>query len=198
MTTEQAMEVLGCHRNSLYYYRDKGWIRYSKRPNGRVDWFEEDVYKMAGKTVDPGPSKAAIYVRVPNPSMKSHMAKQKEKLRRYCDTIPLPIDNIYEDYGAGTDFSEEGRPGLHELIKAVIRHELHTVVIDSYCRIAPFYWEFIDTFFKYHGVRVISFYRALEDPVYKKELVGSLTGLLADIGLNSLTELAVAARQQDE
>jgi predicted site-specific integrase-resolvase len=51
MKAKDALKTLGVTRQTLYNYAKDGTIKTSKNDKGRIDYNDEDVYRMSIKTI---------------------------------------------------------------------------------------------------------------------------------------------------
>jgi len=200
MTSKQAVELIGCSYKTLERYRNRGILRCNKVATGRVYWFDEDIYALIGKRIVKKNREVAIYCRVSGHDEKAEeqMREQKERLRRYCEKMGIAVHRMYEDYGVASDLSESNRPAFHQLFQAILRKEISSVVVDTKCRLIPFYWAVLETFFRYHGVKVVVFNNVFDNPLYRKELGAEFTNLLVETKVSSLAELSDNTGKYDE
>lgn len=190
MTTKQALDLIGCTKPTLFGYRRKGLLRSSKGAGGRLYWYDEDVYALIGKRVNKGIRKTVAYFRVNFRRDKKALAEQIKRVKAFCQSSGISIDDKYADYGRGTDYSTRGRPELHRLLEDVYKKKISTIVIDHKSRLTSFQWGIMEMFFRYSGVQVIVINQVWDDEQYQKEIKEDLTELLMQIKISSLSELA--------
>jgi len=199
MTYKEAMDVLGVSYTTLKRYVKRGLIRVYKYQmpgmSGKNNYFDEDVYALLGHKWTKN-NWIVGYVRVAGAGSKhdAKLAEQKELMRKFCTARGIQLEKIYEDRGASTEFSRNGRPSLHEMLKEVIQGRIQAVVVDRHdriSRVAPEIWEIM---FKYHSCDLVVMNPALEDPYYQEEQSKDLSVLIERARLERSGELGKGTR----
>lgn len=99
MITQDACNFLGCSSKKLNLAYDRGELRKSKLPDGRVNWDEGDLRRMAGHRVDR--QFVVAYARV-DPRLdhrqfgttEHRLQEQKDRLTAYCKQREFPADVV--------------------------------------------------------------------------------------------------------
>jgi predicted site-specific integrase-resolvase len=199
MTTKEAMELIGCKsRRTLYNYREKGVLRSGKSPRGHLYWFDEDVYALIGKRINKGERKIVAYFRVSQRRYKKELQDQIARVKKFCQSSGISVDDTYADYGKGTDYSTKGRPEFHRLLEDLFKKKISTIIVDHKSRLTTFQWGIIETLCRYHGVEVQVINQIWEDDHYLKEVRDDLTELLVQLKVGSLAELADKTGEYDK
>lgn len=175
----EAIEVIGCSYNTLRNYVKRGYIRYTKMPNGKRMYWDEDVYAMVGKRL-PKTSDSVIYARVNKSTTESRkkMQLQQKTCLDWATARGIKIKKVYEDWAPSTGFGIKQRPAFHELIQDVIQKKVGAVIIETSCRLARIGFEIFDELFRYYGVEILIINEVIEDPYYTAEQTEDLTELI--------------------
>ena len=184
MTRKQAIDVIGCHTSTIKRYVERGWIRVTKLPNGRWNYYEDDVYKMVGKRLS-REHWTVLYSRVDSTSMKNKqkMEEQKRLAYQWSAKRGLTFDKVYEDWRPASDYN---RPGLLQLIEDILKKRVDNVVVETRCRLTRFAFGIFEMLFRYHGVALIVMNKHITDPHYQSEQAADITRILQNAGVERL------------
>ncbi len=184
------MATLQCSYNACRKWRNEGKLRTTKMPNGKVMYWDDDVYALLGKKIQKE-NWSVAYCRVPGTTESDRrlMLRQQQLIREWCAKRGVSLEKLYDDWCPSTDFSMDGRPGLHELIQDVIKKKISVIVVETPDRLARVGWEIFPSWFKYYGVEVIVINSAIVVPEYQQEQERDLTNLLLKAGVDRLDKL---------
>ena len=190
MFVKETMRILGKSYSTVRRWADQGRIRTTKLDNGRVMYWDEDVYRMVGKRVS-RESLVAVYARVAGTGEKDRvlMAEQLGLVHSWCASRGVSVDRIYEDWARATDYSLEGRPGLHMLLQDIIQRRIAAVVVETPDRLARIGRELIEEICAYYGINIVYVNKAIKRPEYLAEQERDLTHLLKLAKVDRLEEL---------
>ena len=105
MKSKQALSLLEVHRRTLSRYVGSGKIRAIRLPNGTLNYNEDDVYKLSGK------SKVrmnVIYARVSTDKQKQDLQNQIDTIERFMNSKGIKVDKIYKDIKTGMHLDRNG------------------------------------------------------------------------------------------
>jgi len=181
MTRKQALEVIGCHPTTLKRYIDKAYIRVTKLPNGRYNYYEDDVYKMVGRRLH-REHWTVLYSRVDTRSQRNQdkMKEQQRLAYQWAAKRGLHFEKCYEDWCPASEYN---RPGLMQLIEDILKKRVDNVVIETRCRLTRFAFGVFDMLFRYHGVALIVMNNWITDPHYQEEQSADLARVMKQAGL---------------
>ena len=131
-------------RPTLCRYVREGKIRAVKINRTKLDYNEEDVFKLAGIE---NRAKGVIYARVSTPKQKSSLQNQIDTLLQYANSNGIQIDKIYKDVASGLNFD---RGEFQSLLSDVIQYKVKTVFItnkDRFSRISFNMWKELFSYF---------------------------------------------------
>ena len=184
MTKKQALQTIGCHSSTLKRYVQKGHVRVTKLPNGRYNYYEDDVYKMVGKRLH-REHWTVLYSRVDSRSQKNQVKMQQQQSLAYqwAAKRGLSFDKIYEDWKPASDYN---RPALLQLIEDILKKRVDNVVIETRCRLTRFAFGIFEMLFRYHGVALIVMNQWITDQHYQEEQSSDLARVMKQAGLERL------------
>lgn len=189
MTKSEALDVLGCSYSTLKRYAKSGKIRVYKYEmfgkRGKNNYWDEDVYTMVGKKITKD-HWIVGYVRVGKRFKEdfAQLQSQKNLMRHFCTKRGIALEKVYEDIGAGTDHSQNGRPHFHQLLRDIMAGKVDAIVVDTKCRLTRVAYELFAELCKYHGTDIVIMNPVLTDPYYLEEQSNDLTKLISDAGLD--------------
>ena len=190
MYVKEVMSTLQCSYNACRKWRNEGRLRTTKMPNGRVMYWDDDVWALLGKKlVKENWSVAYCRVNGTSESSRRLMLQQQQSVRAWCLQRGISLDKLYDDWAPATDFSLDSRPGLHELIQDVIKKRVSLIIVETPDRLARVGWELFPAWFKYYGVEVVVIDQAISIPEYRQEQEQDLANLLLKAGVSRLDQL---------
>jgi predicted site-specific integrase-resolvase len=194
MWVKEVMSTLQCSYNACRKWRDEGKLRTTKMPNGKVMYWDDDVYALMGKKIQKE-NWTVAYCRVAGTteSDRKLMLQQQQLIRNWCLQRGVSLEKLYDDWAPATDFSLDWRPGLHDLIQDVIKKKISVIIVETPDRLARVGWEIFPAWFKYYGVEVIVINSAITVPEYQLEQEKDLTNLLLKAGVDRLDKLGADA-----
>lgn len=190
MWVKEVMSTLQCSYNACRKWRNEGKLRTTKMPNGKVMYWDDDVYALMGKKVQKE-NWTVAYCRVAGTTESDRrlMLRQQQLVRDWCAKRGISLEKLYDDWAPATDFSLDWRPGLHELIQDVIKKKVSVIIVETPDRLARVGWEIFPAWFKYYGVEVIVINSAIAVPEYQQEQEKDLANLLLKAGVDRLDKL---------
>ena len=144
MKVKDVLKLLKVTRPTLCRYVKEGKIRAIKINRTKLDYNEEDVFKLAGIE---NRAKGVIYARVSTEEQKSSLQSQIDTLLQYANSNGVQIDKIYKDVASGLNFD---RGEFQSLLSDVIQYKVKTVFItnkDRFSRISFNMWKELFSYF---------------------------------------------------
>ena len=190
MYVKEVMTTLQCSYNACRKWRNEGKLRTTKMPNGKVMYWDDDVYALMGKKIQKE-NWTVAYCRVAGTteSDRELMQRQQQLVRQWSAQRGISLDKLYDDWCPATDFSMDWRPGLHDLIQDVIKKKVSVIIVETTDRLARVGWELFPAWFQYYGVEVVVINSAITVPEYRLEQEKDLTNLLLKAGVDRLDRL---------
>ena len=150
MKAKEVLKLLRITRPTLYRYRDQGFIKADKLPNGYYDYNEEDVYNWFNKGVK---RKTYLYARVSTPKQKKDLENQVELLKQWSFSNGYQISGVYSDVASGISF--EKRKQFFEMLDEIINYRVEKVIIAYKDRLSRVGFELFYYLFKKFGVEIV-------------------------------------------
>ena len=144
MKGKDVLKLLKVTRPTLCRYVKEGRIRAIKINRTKLDYNEDDVFKLAGVE---NRAKGVIYARVSNEEQKSDLQNQIDTLLQYANSSGSQIDKIYKDVASGLNFD---RKEFQSLLSDVIQYKVKTVFItnkDRFSRVSFNMWKELFSYF---------------------------------------------------
>ena len=144
MKGKDVLKLLKVTRPTLCRYVKEGKIRAIKINRTKLDYNEEDVFKLAGVE---NRAKGVIYARVSTNKQKSSLQNQIDTLLQYANSNGVQVDKIYKDVASGLNFD---RGEFQSLLSDVIQYKVKTVFItnkDRFSRISFNMWKELFSYF---------------------------------------------------
>jgi len=151
MKANEVLRILGITRQTLTRYVKEGKIRVKQLHNGRYDYNEEDVWKLAGKSKDERYN--IIYARVSTRTQKSSLENQVKICEEFCNANGLVVHKIIKDIGSGIDL--ENRKGFMQLFDLIKGVKVANVIITYKDRLSRIGFEFLRKIFDSYGTKII-------------------------------------------
>ena len=98
-----------------------------------------------------GEVRAVIYARVSSSDQKSDLERQIQYLTQYCSAKGYRVVGVLSDVASDL---KTNRRGLMKLFDHVISKQVDVVVVTYRDRLTRFGFEYLEYFFKQHGVRI--------------------------------------------
>jgi len=192
MTAREATKILGVTRKTLDRYVKRDLIRVTKyQMPHRMGWnnYEEsDVLALMGAGLRSKDKVIVAYVRITGRGLsdESKLQEQISRVKQFSAARGISIDRIYTDRSDSMTTDFQKRPGLTELMEAVLRGEISAIVMDTKCRLSRFGFEIYEHTFKYHGTTTVIVNKVLGDPVYQAEQSDDIAEVLAKAKIERL------------
>ena len=144
MKVKDVLKLLKVTRPTLCRYVKEGKIRAVKINRTKLDYNEDDVFKLAGVE---NRAKGVIYARVSTDKQKSSLQNQIDTILQYANSNGVQIDKVYKDVASGLNFD---RGEFQSLLSDVIQYKVKTVFItnkDRFSRISFNMWKELFSYF---------------------------------------------------
>ena len=184
MKRKRALEVLEVSPSTLQRYVKRGWIRADRKPNGYLDYNEEDVFRVAGKKIK-GHALTVAYLRVNKETVagKEKMIQQNREVHDWAIKRGIKIDRIYQDYGVAENAYRED---FNRLLEDSMDGQISTVIVLTKCRLSRFSYYMVRKVLRHHGVRIEVVAPNLEDPYYLDEQTEDLAKVMSQARLDRI------------
>jgi putative resolvase len=175
----EAAEILGVTVKSIQRWDKLGKVHFIRTPNGKRRLPESELYRLSGQTVSETTEKhLVIYVRV-----SSHEQKLKGDLKKQIDCLKEKVEwNLYanvtiiEDVGSGLN---DKRKGLVKMMKLARERKISDIAIRYRDRLTRFGFEYLQTYFESHHVKLHILDDQPNEKSVQEELVEDLMAIIA-------------------
>ena len=178
MRAKEALRILRIDRTTLSNYIKTGKIRYTKLHNGRYEYCDEDVYKLAGKKLKVKDRKVVLYCRVSTYNQKNDLENQEKYLREFCAARGITVHEVYKDIGSGLDI--EKRSKFKKLLESVLRYEVSEIYITYKDRFSRVGFNLLREIFASFGTKIIPIFEDKDDDekMFEKEIFKELISII--------------------
>ena len=175
-STEELLNILKIHNQTLYRWRKSGKINYIKLGKKTFLYNKNDINKMLNKNEETTTQikKNVIYCRVSNQKQKDDLNKQKQILQDYCNVNGIIPDIILSEIASGMN---ENRIEFNKLINLVVNNEINKIFITYKDRLTRFGFDYFKNLFNKFDVEII----VLNNPINENNLEQELTEDLISI-----------------
>ena len=168
-----------CKRLGISFITLKRWIYSGKikavrTPTGRWMIPESEIERIISGRAEDREVRAIIYARVSSSDQKSDLERQTQHLTQYCMAKGYRVVDVLSDIASGL---KANRRGLLRLFKYIINKQVDVVVITYKDRLTRFGFEYLEYFFRQHGVRIEVVYGEEPKDAYQ-ELVEDLIAIV--------------------
>ncbi|ESQ23883.1 MAG: putative site-specific integrase-resolvase [uncultured Acidilobus sp. JCHS] len=145
-----------CQRLGISYPTLARWVREGKikairTAGGKYRVPESEVRRIAEGLPASKEVRAVIYARVSSPGQRGDLEGQVQYLKQYCSSKGYRVVNVLSDIASGL---RADRKGLLRLLEYVTNRRVDVVVVAYRDRLTRFGLEYLEYFFRQHGVRV--------------------------------------------
>ena len=142
------MKLLGICRSTLYNYTKNGTISGTLLDNGFYDYDEQSVLKFIKKDTRSN----VIYARVSTYKQKNDLTNQINKIKTFCKTNDIDIQNVYSEISSGLDLD---RTKFNLLLDDVINHKIKNIYISNKDRLTRLSFRTIEAMFNKFNTKII-------------------------------------------
>lgn len=169
----EVLNILQITRPTLQKYREKGYIKASKLPNGHYDFDGDSVYRLKNRNA---PRQTVIYGRVSTYKQKNDLKNQMETLTDFVNKRGYQIDYSYSDIASGISF--KNRKEFFELLDMVIQGKVKRVVITHKDRLSRVGFDLFKHLFDKFGTEIIVMSDYLDPKTDEREIMSEIISLL--------------------
>lgn len=154
MSTGRAAAYLGRNVKTLQRWDREGTLTPAGRTGtGRRAYTQAQLDEFLGRQVRPvGPERIIIYCRVSSTAQKPDLKNQRRVLEEFCTARGLAGAEFVEEVGGGLNF---GRKRFLEIMDAVSRREVKTLVVAHKDRLVRFGYVWFERHCQQHGCDVL-------------------------------------------
>jgi len=148
---KEVCQRLGISYPTLARWVREGRIRAVRTAGGKYRIPESEVRRIAEGLPASKEVRAVIYARVSSPGQRGDLEGQVQYLRQYCSSRGYRVVDVLSDIASGL---KADRRGLLKLLDYVVNRQVDVIVVAYRDRLTRFGLEYLEYFFRQHGVRV--------------------------------------------
>ena len=150
MKSSDACKLLQVTKPTLYKYKENGFIKANRLPNGYWDFDEESVYSFFNKDV---PRKIYAYARVSTNKQKKDLENQIQMLKNWCFSNGIQLNGLFSDIASGISF--ERRNQFFTMLDQIIQKKVKKIIITYKDRLSRVGFGLFLYLFKQFGCEII-------------------------------------------
>ena len=150
MKSSDACKLLQVTKPTLYKYKENGFIKATRLPNGYWDFDEESVYSFFNKDV---PRKIYAYARVSTNKQKKDLENQIQMLKNWCFSNGIQLNGLFSDIASGISF--ERRHQFFTMLDEIIQKKVKKIIITYKDRLSRAGFGLFLYLFKQFGCEII-------------------------------------------
>lgn len=150
MKSREVLELLNITRPTLTKYVKEGLIRITVMPNGRYNYNDEDVRKIAYRGIT---RKTVIYSRVSTYKQKKDLENQTNLLKQFCFSRGYQIHQVVEEIASGISFDK--RKAFLNLLDDIMEKQVERIVITYKDRISRVGFDLFYHLFKKYDTEIV-------------------------------------------
>lgn len=173
MRAGEVLNILQITRPTLQSYREKGYIKATKLPNGHFDFDADSVYRLKNRNQ---PRQTVLYGRVSTYKQKNDLNNQMQTLEKFAMKRGYQIDYMYSDIASGISFKNHKQ--FFDLLDLVIQGKVKRVVIAHKDRISRAGFDLFKHLFDKFGTEIVVVSDYLDPKTDEQELYSEINSLL--------------------
>ena len=151
-TTGEAAAYLGRHPKTLQELDRRGVLPAKRTVTNRRYWEKTVLDKFLGKTTAEGPRRIIAYCRVSSQAQKPDLKNQRSVIEDFCLARGMANVEYIEEIKGGLNFK---RPLFGEVMDAIERGEVVSLVIAHRDRLCRFGFEWFERHCQKHGCELV-------------------------------------------
>lgn len=148
MKAGKVLKILGISRITLMTYIKLNKLKVIKLHNGRYNYDDNSVWKLAGKKK----RKNFIYARVSTNKQKNDLQTQIKYIQKYCIKQNICIDKIYSEIASGIHFE---RPQFSDLLDEIFSGSVDNIIISHKDRLTRMSFMTLKAMFEKFNTNII-------------------------------------------
>lgn len=146
MKAQEIMEKYQITRNTLCNWVKAGDIKIEKTPSGRYIYHDKSSELISSKR------KNIIYARVSTSAQKDNLVRQIDKLKSYCSSQGILVDDVYEEVASALNYN---RVKYQKLLKEICSNQIETIIIEYKDRLLRIGFEELELICNIFNVKII-------------------------------------------
>lgn len=173
MRAGEVLNILQITRPTLQSYRQKGYIKATRLPNGHFDFDADSVYRLKNRNQ---PRQTVLYGRVSTHKQKPDLNNQMQTLETFATKRGYQIDRIYSDIASGISFKK--RKQFFEMLDLIIQGKIKRVVITHKDRLSRVGFDLFKHLFNKFGTEIVVVSDYLDPKTDEQEIFSEIIALL--------------------
>lgn len=169
MKAKQAKEFYDVSYVTLREWAKSGKIPFEVLPSGRINYLPKS---SKHQTI---PAKTVIYSRVSTSAQKDNMHRQTERLKMFCASKGLVVDDVYEEIGSALNYN---RRLYTKLLKSVLNKEISTIVVEYKDRLLRVGFEEFKYICDHNNVELLVVDNSETTKTYTQEITEDLISII--------------------
>lgn len=169
MKAKQAKEFYDISYVTLREWARSGRIPIEMLPSGRINYLPKKSEPLSVR------NKTIIYSRVSTNIQKENLFRQTERLKTFCSSRGLIIDDIYEEIGSALNYN---RRLYLKLLEAVLNKKVTTIVIEYKDRLLRVGFEEFQYICNHNNVELIVVDNSEITKSYTQEITEDLVSII--------------------
>lgn len=170
MNSWTTRQILNVSYTTLKRLREKGLLRTTVLGHSRLDYWNDDVYRILGLKLNLKPG-VVVYTRVATNKIEDQqlMVRQREACLAWLGKRKVEPKQIIEDWGRAIDTDLKNRPGLAVLRRLIVSRRVGLIVVETGDRLFRTGLEFFEELCRDYGVQLQVVSPIVNRPEYHKE-----------------------------
>ncbi len=170
MNSWTARQILNVSYTTLRRLRDRGHLRTTTLSYNRLDYWNDDVYRILGRMLNLKAG-VVVYTRVATNKIEDQqlMVKQREVCLAWLRKRKVEPRQIIEDWGRAIDTDPKSRPGLAGLRRLIVTRRVGLILVETKDRLFRDGFEFFEELCRDYGVQLQVVNPIVDRPEYQKE-----------------------------
>lgn len=169
MKAKDAKEFYNITYVTLREWARSGKIPVEILPSGRINYLPQKT--TCSNTL----KKTLIYSRVSTSSQKDNLYRQTDRLKTFCASRGLVVDDVYEEIGSALNYN---RRLYLKLLKAVLNKEVTTIVVEYKDRLLRVGFEEFKYICDHSGIDLIVVDNTESTKTYTQEITEDLVSII--------------------
>ena len=185
----EVIKILKLTPRYLWSLTNKGIIKTTKLPSGRLVYDEASVYKYIGRNKKSNEINV-IYSRVSTSKQKNDLNNQVENLEKYCLSNGFKVHNIFKDVSSSINF--ESRKSFFTLLELVFEGEVARVFISYKDRLSRIGFDFFVKLFRQFGTEIIVVNETTNEKLASEEIFEEIITLIHCFSMKHYSKRKIA------
>ena len=172
MKAKEVREKYGISSNTLCSWVKRGLIEFEVTPSGRYIYGSKiDKYSK----LEERKRKNIIYARVSTSIQKDNLQRQIERLKSYCSSKGVIIQDVYEEIASALNYN---RLKYKKLLKEITEKSINTIFIEYKDRLLRIGFEEFEYLCSLFGTKIVIIDESNNDKNKQQEITEDLVSII--------------------